>query len=136
LKFPTPETAPAAERITNAEWRVGDKRGTISEFKPEDKSRVARGRVSADGVAVVTAEFTPKEIQLTSEEVSEYLEEIAAPAGVRQAYEQDGVKAGWHETFTKHAKTYLRIGSGGDASGALGPVGLAIDFLPARTPPA
>lgn len=135
-KFPASESAPAAERIANAQWRIGDQRGTITDFKKDEKELVAGGRVTSDGIAVVAVEFHPKELQLTAEQVSEYLEEIAAPASVRRAYEADGVAAGWQETFTKHAKTYLRIGSGGDASGALGPVGFAIDFLPDSDPTA
>ena len=135
-KFPTVESAPAPDRIASAHWRIGEERGSITDFKNDDKELVASGRATTDGVAVVAVEFKPKELQLTAEQVSEYLEEIAAPASVRRAYEQDGVKAGWHETFTKHAKTYLRIGSGGDASGALGPVGFSIDFLPDSDPTA
>lgn len=135
-KFPAVESAPAAERIASAQWRIGNERGSITDFKTDDKELVASGRVTTDGVAVVAVEFKPKELQLTAEQVSEYLEEIAAPASVRKAYEQDGVKAGWNETFTKHAKTYLRVGSGGDPAGALGPVGFSIDFLPDSDPTA
>jgi uncharacterized GH25 family protein len=135
-KFPAFESAPEAERVAQAEWRMGDKRGAITDFKKEGKSLLASGRVTTDGIAVVAVEFAPKQIELTPEKVSEYLEEIAAPTSVRRAYEQDGASAGWHETFTKHTKTYVRIGSGGDASGALGPVGFAIDFLPDSDPTA
>jgi hypothetical protein len=135
-KFPTMETAPEAERIAKAGWRMGDKSGTITDFKKEAKSLVASGKVANDGVAVISVEFSPREIELTPEKALEYLEEIAAPASVRKAYEQDGVAAGWHETYTKHAKTYVKIGAGGDASGALGPVGFNIDFLPDSDPTA
>jgi hypothetical protein len=135
-KFPAFETAPEAERVAKAEWRIGDKRGTITEFKQEAKTLVASGRVTTDGVAVIAVEFHPKEIELPADQVSEYLEEIGAPESVRRAYEKDGVKAGWHETYTKHAKTYVRIGEGGDASGALGTVGFNIDFLPDSDPTA
>jgi hypothetical protein len=135
-KFPAPQTAPDAEGVAKAEWRIGDKRGTITDFKKADKSLVASGRVTTDGVAVIAVEFSPKKIELTPAEVADYLEEVAAPASVRHAYEQDGVAAGFHETVTRHAKTYVRIGSGGDASGALGPVGFAIDFLPDSDPTA
>lgn len=135
-KFPAFESAPKAERIAKAEWRIGDQRGSVADFKPEEKSLTASGRATTDGVAVIAVEFKPNQIQLTPEQVAEYLEEIGAPASVRRAYEQDGVAAGWHETYTKHAKTYVRIGAGGDASGALGPVGFAIDFLPDSDPTA
>jgi uncharacterized GH25 family protein len=135
-KFPTMETAPEPDRVKKAEWRMGGKSGTIADFKKDAKSLVASGKIADDGVAVIAVEFNPKAIELTPEKVSEYLEEIAAPASVRKAYEEDGVKAGWHETYTKHAKTYVRIGGGGDASGALGPVGFNIDFLPDSDPTA
>jgi uncharacterized GH25 family protein len=135
-KFPTFETAPDAERVAKAEWRMGAKRGTIAEFKKEEKALTASGRVSDDGVAVIAVEFHPREIDLDADKVSDYLEEIAAPASVRKAWEEDGAAAGWHETFAKHAKTYVRIGSGGDASGALGAVGFNIDFLPDSDPTA
>lgn len=135
-KFPSFESAPDAEGVAKAEWRIGDKRGTITDFKREAKSLVASGRVTTDGMAVVAIEFTPKKIELAPEEVVNYMEEIAAPTSVRRAYEQDGAAAGFHETYTKHAKTYLRVGEGGDASGALGPVGFAIDFLPDTDPTA
>jgi uncharacterized GH25 family protein len=136
-KFPTMETAPEMDDIAKASCRMGDVVKMLSNYKNETKSLVASGKVAGDdGVAVITVEFKPKTIELTPEKVSEYLEEIAAPAAVRHAYEQDGVAAGWHETFTKHAKTYVKIGSGGDASGALGPVGFNIDFLPDSDPTA
>jgi hypothetical protein len=135
-KFPVMATAPEADGIAKAGWRMGDKTGTITEFKKDAKSLIASGKVANDGVAVITVEFKPREIALQPGDVSDYLEEIAAPAAVRKAYEQDGAKAGWHETYTKHAKTYVKIGSGGDAGGALGPVGFNIDFLPDRDPTA
>jgi hypothetical protein len=45
-KFPASESAPDAERVAKAEWRIGDKRGAITDFKKEDKSLVASGRVT------------------------------------------------------------------------------------------
>lgn len=135
-KFPTLDTAPDPERVAKAEWRIGDKSGTIDTFTKDASSLVASGRVSTDGVAVVAVELKPKEIELTPDQVTEYFDEIGAPAAVRKAYEDDGASAGFHETYTKHAKTYVKIGSGGDAGGALGPVGFSIDFLPDSDPTA
>ena len=45
-----------------------------------------------------------------------------------------GRGATFHETYTEHAKTYLRVGDTGDAKGCLGPVGFNVDFLPDRDP--
>jgi len=135
-KFPTLAVAPDADRIAKAEWRIGSRTGTIDTFKPEANCLVASGRVSTDGVGVIIVEFKPKEIELTPDQVTAYFDEIGAAEGVRKAYEQDGASAGFTETYTKHAKSYVRIGVGGDASGALGPVGFSIDFLPDSDPTA
>jgi uncharacterized GH25 family protein len=132
--FPVMGAAPETSRIDRAEWRIGDRRGTITTFETGKSSLVAKDRVTTDGVAVVFVEFRPQDIDLEPAEVAEYLDEIGAPESVRRAYEKEGPDATFHETFTKHAKTYVRIGTGGDASGCLGPVGFAIDFLPDRDP--
>ncbi|HEX6791356.1 MAG TPA: DUF4198 domain-containing protein [Candidatus Krumholzibacteria bacterium] len=134
MKFPEYETAPDAARIEKCEWRIGGRRGTLDEFKKGETSLTVTGRVSTDGVAVIYAEFLPKEIDLAPAEVEEYMEEIGAPESVRKAWTDAGPDATFHETYRKHARTYLRVGDSGDATGCLGPVGFNIDFLPDRDP--
>jgi uncharacterized GH25 family protein len=133
MAFPALDTAPDAARIKTCEWRIGGQRGSLSEFTKEDESLVVSGRVTTDGVAVIYALFHPKEIDLTPEEVKEYMDEIGAPESVRRAWEESG-DATFHETYTKHARTYLRVGESGDAKACLGPVGFNIDFMPDRDP--
>lgn len=133
MAFPAYDTAPEAERIKSCEWRIGGRQGSLSEFKKGPKSLVVSGRVTTDGVAVLYAEFEPKEIDLTPAEVDEYMDEIGAPEGVRRAWKDSGDDT-FHETYRKHAKTYLRVGESGDAEGCLGPVGFNIDFLLERDP--
>lgn len=132
--FPAYETAPKASRLKSCEWRIGGRQGSLSDFEQEATSLVAKGRVNTDGVAVVYTEFHPVEIDLSPEEVVEYMDEIGAPESVRRAWEEGGPDAKFHETYHKHAKTYLRVGDSGDAKGCLGPVGFNIDFLPERDP--
>jgi uncharacterized GH25 family protein len=136
MGFPVFETAPKSSRIASCEWRVGGKTGSLSSFDEKDSSLVVQGRVNTDGVAVVYVEFHPKEIDLEADQVKHYMDEIGAPESVRRAWEDAGPDAKFHETYTKHAKTYLRIGDSGDAKGCLGPVGFAIDFLPESDPTA
>lgn len=135
MGFPAYDTAPRPERIARCEWRIGGKKGTLSSFATEDTTNlVVSGRVHTDGVAVIYAEFHPREIDLEPDEVTHYLDEIGAPESIRRAVKDAGPDAKFHETYTKHAKTYLRVGEKGDAKGCLGPVGFAIDFLPERDP--
>ena len=134
MAFPRFETAPDPSRIERAEWRIGERSGTFTSFDKGDSSLSISGRVATDGVAVVYVEFHPRDIDLAPEEVGEYMDEIGAPESVRRAWEKEGPDAKFHETFTKHAKTYVKVGESGDAKGCLGPVGFAIDYLPERDP--
>jgi uncharacterized GH25 family protein len=134
MAFPAHEAAPDPSRIARCEWRIGGKQGALAEFDKQAESLVVSGRVNTDGVAVIYAEFHPKEIDLTPEDVEHYFEEIGASESVRKAWADAGPDAKFHETYTKHAKTYLRVGDSGDATGCLGPVGFAIDFLPESDP--
>ena len=131
--FPKYDAAPKASRIQSCEWRIGGNQGSLSDFKEEAGSLVVSGRVTTDGVAVIYTEFQPNEIDLTPEEVDEYMDEIGAPESVRRAWKDSGDET-FHETYHKHAKTYLRVGESGDAEGCLGPVGFNVDFLLDRDP--
>jgi len=132
--FPKFDTAPEAAQIERCGWRVDGREGALSDFSHEKDNLAVTGRVTTDGAAVVFAEFKPKAIDRTPDEVKAYMDEIGAPESVRRAYQSDGPNAKFHETLTTHAKTYLRVGESGDATGCLGPVGFNIDFLPDRDP--
>jgi uncharacterized GH25 family protein len=132
--FPKFETAPESDRIAKCEWRMGDHRGSLDLLSEEKDNLKVSGRVNTAGVAVIYAEFRPQEVDLDSREVPAYMDEIGAPESVRRAWKDAGTGATFHETYTKHAKTYLRVGDSGDAKGSLGPVGFNIDFLPDRDP--
>jgi uncharacterized GH25 family protein len=136
MAFPAFETAPDVSRIQSCAWRIGGKTGTLETFTAGKDNLTVSGRVNTDGVAVIYMEFHPKEIDLQPDEVTEYMDEIGAPESVRRAWKEAGPDAKFHETFTKHAKTYLRVGDNGDAKGCLGAVGFNIDFLPDRDPTA
>ena len=136
MAFPDYETAPESSRIASCEWRIGGQQGSLTSFDKEKASLVVKGRVQTDGVAVVYAEFHPRDIDLETDQVAEYMDEIGAPESVRRAWKDAGPDAKFHETYTKHAKTYLRVGDSGDAKGCLGPVGFNIDFLPKKDPTA
>lgn len=136
MAFPKYETAIDPARIRRCEWRGGGREGSLTSFEKGETSLIASGRVTTDGVAVIFMQMHPKEIDLTPEEVDEYMEEIGAPESVRRSWKESGPGAKFHETYTKCAKTYLRVGDSGDAKGCLGPVGFSIDFLPERDPTA
>jgi uncharacterized GH25 family protein len=134
MGFPKFEYAPEPLRLARAEWRVGEHQGNISSFEKGDSTLVARGRALNDGTAVVYVEFHPKDLELEPQEVEHYMEAIGAPEAVRRAWKDAGPDAKFHETYTKRAKTYVRVGDPGEDRTCLAPVGFAMDFLPDRDP--
>ena len=136
MEFPRFETAPEPLRLARADWRLGDQTGNISSFEKGETSTTVGGRVTNEGTGVVCVEFHPREIDLEPEEVEHYFEEIGAPETVRRAWQDAGAGAGFHETYTKRAKTYVRVGDAGEDKSCLGSTSFAIDFLPDRDPTA
>jgi hypothetical protein len=64
------------------------------------------------GISVVAVELAPKTLDLTPAQVREYLDEIVAPDDVRAQWNAHPGR--WRETYTKHAKTFLRCGDADD----------------------
>ena len=60
------------------------------------------------GTSTVAVELAPKTLDLTPAQVTEYLDEIAAPDNIRAAWKAHPGR--WRESYTKHAKTFLRCG--------------------------
>lgn len=136
MEFPKPESAPEPLRMKRADWRLGAEKGNIVSFEKGETSTTVGGRVTGEGTGVVCVEFHPRDIDLEPDEVEHYMEEIGAPEAVRRAWKEAGENATFHETYTKRAKSYVRIGDRGEDTSCLGSTGFAIDFLPDRDPTA
>jgi len=63
----------------------------------------------AEGITMVSVDLAPKTLELTSAQVTEYLDEIAATDDVRNRWKAHPEH--WRESYTKHAKTYIRCGA-------------------------
>ncbi len=132
--FPTFGTAPDPAAVARAAWRLGSQRGEIASFEKAESTIVARGRPLTEGVAVAWLDFRPKEVELDAKEVEHYFDEIGASESLRQAWEGAGPDAKFHETYTKHAKTFVRVGDGPADRACLEAVGPSVEFLPDRDP--
>jgi hypothetical protein len=90
-------------------------------------------KVPKKGITVVGVDLAPKTLELTSEEVDEYLDEIAAADEIR-AYRT--LHPGrWRERYTKHAKTFLRCGSPSKADDYQIQSGMGLELIPQGTDP-
>jgi uncharacterized GH25 family protein len=66
-------------------------------------------------------------------EVKEYLEEVGAWESVGRKWESDG-KGKWRESYTKHAKTYVRVGQPERDDSWARPVGMDLELVPESDP--
>ena len=65
--------------------------------------------VPESGTSIVAVDLAPKTIDLTPAQVTEYLDEIGASDEIRAQWKAHPGR--WRETYTKHAKTFLRCGT-------------------------
>lgn len=134
MAFPALDTAIAPERVASAGLRLNGREVPLVVRGRGQSSLELLATPPAPGLAIAWVTLHPRALELTSAQVREYLEDITAPASVREAWSARGGR--WRERYVKHAKTCLRIGGGaGDGSWAQ-PVGLALEIVPESDPTA
>lgn len=85
------------------------------------------------GIAIVAVELAPKTLELTPAQVEEYLDEIAAPKEIRDAWK---AKPGrWRERYTKHAKTFLRCAPPAPGDEYQTSTDMGLELIPQGTDP-
>jgi len=133
MSFPAIEYGPRADRIARAGWRCDGQRGRINAFTEGDSALTITCPPLDEGLGVVWLTTREKGIDLSPDEVEHYLMEIGAPATVRAVWEADKSRP-FHETYTKHAKAYVRVGDAAAAPDVLDPVGLPLELVPLSDP--
>lgn len=132
--FPAPETAVKPDRLAAARCRLAGKILDISDRTAAEKSLRFGGRPQSPGVATIWAESKPRTLDLKPAEVKEYLEEIGAMETVGTEWESSPEPRKWRETYTKHAKTFLRVGNPESDGSWAEPTGMALEIIPERDP--
>ena len=128
MAFPAIEYGPRADRIARAGWRCDGERGRIDSFTEGDSVLTVTCPPLSEGLGVIWLTTKQKDIDLLPDEVEHYLMEIGAPATVRAVWEVDKSRP-FHETYTKHAKAFVRVGTAAAAPDALQPIGLALELV-------
>jgi uncharacterized GH25 family protein len=134
MSFPQLESPIKKDRITHGGWRRDSASGSFDGRTEEASSLAIQVTPTGQGTAVVFLSLGPKEIDLDAEEVAHYLDEIGASEGLRRDWEQAGDDATFHETYTKHAKAFVRVGDGGEDLTCLRQIGFPIELVPQRDP--
>ena len=135
MGFPVSDHAVEADRVAIARARCGSSEGDLNAGSGMAHALRMTYAFPVAGVAVVWLSLAPREIDLKDEEVEEYFAEIGATDKVRETWKALRGKEPWHETYTKHAKTFLVIGkTARDDRSWAGPVGLAMELVPIASP--
>ena len=102
MQFPAPDTAIQPERIARAGC-ISAVACSLTVDGPGEHALRLRAS-GGKGTALYWVELAPRPIELNPREVAEYLDEIAAPARVRKAWEQMPAPKRWRESYVKFAK--------------------------------
>jgi uncharacterized GH25 family protein len=135
-KFAAFDTAIKPDRIGAARVRLNGKTFDIPPGAPEKKSLELRVALPDPGVAALWLSLAPQSIEMNRKQVQHYLDEIDAPPLLMQAwYAGKGAKSKpWREIYTKHAKTFVRVGRPNADRSWSQPVGLALEIIPEKDP--
>lgn len=132
MAFPQLETAIKPDRVAKSGYRLGGQTSTLQK-QAGSKSLRLRAPLAKEGVATLWVGLAPKSIELKPDQVKEYLDEIGAPAAVRQAWQEQTPKR-WRELYTKHAKTFVRVGRPAADLSWGEPAGMALEIVPEKDP--
>ncbi len=134
MEFPLLDQAIRMDRVALAGFRLAGKRTQIQTLRVLDQSLQLIPHFAGEGVAAIWVELHPRTIELNAGQVREYLEEINASDGIRAAWARRPPSESWRETYTKHAKTYVRIGSTAADRSWGDAVGMALEIVPGTDP--
>lgn len=136
MAFPMLDYAIKSERLRKASVRLAGKTFELPKREASEKSLRLGADLAEPGVAAIWIELEPKSLELTPEQVREYLEEIGAPEELRKAWAAEAPPGKWRETYTKHAKTFVRVGEPVEDRSWAEPVGLGLELVPEADPTA
>ena len=113
--------------------RVGEAVTDLGREVGGKKALRLKARFPQPGIAAVWIESKARALELKPAEVKEYLEEIGAWDSVGRKWESEG-KGRWRESYTKHAKTYVRVGRPDRDDSWARPVGMELELVPESDP--
>jgi uncharacterized GH25 family protein len=135
MSFPVLDHAIKPDRVAQASLRLDGKTTEVRDIKPASNALRLSPGLNENGLATIWADTKPFKIELEPAEVKEYLEEIGAFDTVGREWEKSASKR-WREIYTKHTKTFVRVGeAGGDRSWGE-PVGMTLEIVPEQDPTA
>jgi len=136
MAFPQEESPIRPDRIARSGVRLAGRELPLGGLKEGEKALALVAELGRPGVATFWLDLHPRTLDLTAEDVEHYLEEIGAPPAVRARWQAAPEPRRWRESYSKHVKTFVRVGAAADDRSWAEPVGSALELVPERDPTA
>jgi uncharacterized GH25 family protein len=136
MAFPAPETAIKPDRIARAAVRLAGETADLKDRRSAAKFLQLTTKPVKPGIATLWVELAPKSIDLTPDQVKEYLDEIGASDALRREWAAMPEPRRWRELYSKHAKAYVRVGQPAEDRSWAEPAGMALEIVPEKDPTA
>jgi uncharacterized GH25 family protein len=133
MEFPKLDVGPKPERVESANCRLAGKTFDITNKLAAPNSLQFKAELAEAGVATFWVKLPPRSIELKPEEVKEYLDEVDAPEALRKQWAEMKEQR-WRESYTKHPKTFARVGEPSSDRSWAEPVGMFLEIVPEKDP--
>jgi uncharacterized GH25 family protein len=135
MEFPKLDTGPKPERVQSAQCRLAGKTFDITNKAAAPHSLQFKAELADAGVATFWVKLPARSIELKPEEVKEYLDEVDAPESLRKQWTEMKEQR-WRESYTKHPKTFARVGEPAADRSWAEPAGMFLEIVPEKDPTA
>ena len=135
MEFPKLDVGPKPERVESAKCRLAEKTFDITNKLAAPNSLQFKAELADVGVATFWVKLPPRAIELKPDPVKEYLDDVDAPEALRQQWAKMR-EPRWRESYTKHPKTFARVGQPPSDRSWAEPAGMFLEIVPERDPTA
>ena len=136
VEFPKLEIGPKPENVPNASCRLAGRTFEVTEKSAAPQSLQFKTELAQAGVAAFWIKLPARSLELKSEQVKMFNEEVNAPAELQQTYDNMPEPKHWRGTSTKNPKTFVRVDEAKNDTSWKEPVGLALEIVPEKDPTA
>jgi uncharacterized GH25 family protein len=135
MEFPKLDVAPKPERVQSAQCRLAGRTFDITNKAAAPNSLQFKAELADVGVATFWVKLPPRALELKPDQVKEYLDEVDAPEALRKQWAEMKPPR-WRESYTKHPKTFARVGEPPSDRSWTEPVGMFLEIVPEKDPTA
>lgn len=136
MAFPALDYAIRPQRVKVARCRLAGTTTELTKKTSGAKSLRFQLPLRRAGIATVWVETgPPKTVDLSPNQVREYVGEIDAAPSVRRRWESQAAKPRrWRERYSKHSKTFVRVGDAANDASWKTPVGMSLEIVLEQDP--